>query len=155
MREFETAIAASRAEPDDYPIEFAVIEIGEDDDGEPTRERVVCHARHPGDGEVVMLIADAMGRRSSLPDKVAAVIDFLINVLDAESVDYITGRLLDPADPFGIEQVEPIVFALVEEMGGRPTKQPSDFAPSRKPGGRNSTPRTRKSTSSGSVRTAS
>jgi hypothetical protein len=157
LREFETAVAAARAEDeqDEYPIDFAVLEISEDDDGAEKVERVICHARQPGEGEVIVLIADAMGRRSSLPEKVAAIIDFLIAVLDDESQDYIVGRLMDPRDPFGISEIEPIVFALMEEMGGRPTKQPSDFARSRKTGGQNSQRRTRKSTSSASARTAS
>jgi hypothetical protein len=152
MREFETAVAATRAEDTDEPtIDFAVLEFDEDEEV----KRVVCHAYFPGEGEVLMLIADAMGRRSSGPEKIAAIIDFLVNVLDEESTEYITGRLLDRHDPFGIGEIEPIVFALIEEMGGRPTKQPSDFAQSRKAVGPKSTPRTRKSTSSGRARTAS
>lgn len=154
MREFETAVAATRQEDEEYPIEFAVLEISDEDDSDEIN-RVVCRARYPGEGEVIMLIADAMGRRSSVPEKVAAIIDFLVSVLDEESATYITNRLLDYRDPFGISDVEPIVFALMEEMGGRPTKQPSDFAPSRKTGGQKSTRTTRKSTSSRSVRTAS
>lgn len=157
MREFETAVAVARAEdsPEEATIEFVVVEIGEDEEGEETRERIMCHAYHPGEGEVIMLISDAMGRRSSVPEKVAAIIDFLVNVLDDESTDYIVGRLLDRRDPFGISEIEPIVFGLIEEMGGRPTKQPSDFARSRKNGGQKSTQRTRKSASSASARTAS
>lgn len=155
MREFETAVAAAKADPDEYDIDFKIVELSEDDDGEEIREEVICHALRPTEGEVLVLMGETMGRSSSTATKVAAIIDFLVSVCDKDSSDYIIGRLWDRNDPFGVSDVEPIVFGLIEEMGGRPTKQPSDFARSRKTGGQRSAPRTRKSTSSAPARTGS
>ncbi|HEY5419337.1 MAG TPA: hypothetical protein VIL10_01265 [Marmoricola sp.] len=152
--EFDTAVARARVEDEEevaYP--FTIVE--RDPDTDAVLDKVVCHAYHPGDGQVIVLIADTMGRRSSTSDKIAGIIDFFTDVLDDESKEYIVRRLMDRRDPFGLADVEPIVFYLVEEWGGRPTKQPSDFSRSQKVAGQKSTPRTRKSTSSASRRTAS
>lgn len=154
--EFDTAVARVKDENEQderEPIEFTIVE--RDPDTEEVLDRVVCHAYPPGDGQVIVLVTDVMGRRSNTMQKLAGIIDFFVDVLDEESRDYITKRLLDPEDPFGLEEIEGVVWGLVEEWGGRPTKQPSDFAPSRKKGGQRSTPRTSKSTSSRSRSTGS
>jgi hypothetical protein len=155
--EFDTAVARVRDEneaPEERPsIEFTINE--RDPDTDEILDRVVCHAYYPGEGKVLVLMTDVMGRRAGVAEKLAGIIDFFADVLDPDSKDYVVRRLLDDDDPFGLEDIQPIVFGLVEEWGGRPTKSPSDFAPSRKTGGRNSTPRTSKSTSSGSRSTAS
>lgn len=155
MKEFETALAAASQEEDTASLDFVVVEITEAEDGSEQRVKVICHAYPPSEGQVLLLLADAVGRNRGTQDKIAAIVDFMVDVLDKESHDYIVGRLLDRRDPFGVAQIEPIVMWMIEEWGGRPTKQPSDFAPSRKTGGQSSTRRTSKSTSSASQRTAS
>lgn len=152
--EFDTAVASlTREDEEVYP--FTVVEIGEDEDGNEVRRKVECRALQPEEGQLLVFMADGMGRNSGLPEKTAAMVNFLVDNLDEESKAYIVGRLMDRSDPFGAEQIKDIVFWLIEEWGGRPTKQPSDFAPSRKTGGQSSTRRTTKSTSSASRRTAS
>lgn len=148
MKEFATAVRAVQ-EDEDY-LEFVLVE--EDEDGEAVR--TVCRAYPPGDGQVAMMMA-GMGRHTSNETRVAAIIDFLIGVLDEESHRYITDRLLDRRDPFGLAEINEILHWLVEEWGGRPTKSPSDFSPSRKAVGQKSTRSTSKSTSSASRRTGS
>ena len=153
--EFDTAVARVQAEgeTEETPFSFTIVE--RDPDTDAVLNRVECHAYQPAEGQILVMIADVMGRRSSMTDKVAGIIDFFTDVLDDESKDYIVGRLLDRHDPFGVADIQPIVNYLVEEWGGRPTVQPTDYLPSRKPGGQSSTRRTSKSTSSGSRRTAS
>lgn len=155
--EFDTAVARVRDEndtPEDKPsVMFTVNE--RDPDTDEILDRVECHAYYPGEGQILVLMTDVMGRRAGTAEKLAGIIDFFTDVLDPESKDYIVKRLLDPEDPFGLEEIQPIVFGLVEEWGGRPTKLPSDYASSRKTGGQKSTPRTSKRTSSGSRTTGS
>lgn len=154
--EFDTAVARVRDTDEDQeeaPIEFTVVE--RDEDTEEVIRRVKCHAYNPGEGQIVILLTDVMGRRTNNAEKVAGIVDFFTEVLDPESKQYIVRRLMDRKDPFGMADIEEIAMGLVEEWGGRPTKQPSDFAQSRKTGGQRSTRRTSKSTSSASRRTAS
>lgn len=154
----EFVTAARRAEldvDDDDIIEFTIVEVDEDEDGEETRRKVKCRAHKPAEGQVMLLVADMMSRRSDLGTQMAAVVDFLGDVLDDESREYVVARLMTREDPFGIKDLEPIVEHLVEAWGGRPTKQPSDFSPSRKRTGQRSTARTTKSTSSRSRSTGS
>lgn len=153
--EFDTAVARVRdpEEQEEAPVEFTVVE--RDPDTEEILNRVTCHAYDPGEGQIVILLTDVMGRRTNNAEKVAGIIDFFTDVLDPESKAYIVGRLMSRDDPFGMVEIEKIVYGLVEAWGGRPTKLPSDFAQSRKTGGQRSTRRTSKSTSSASRRTAS
>lgn len=160
IKEFETAAAvvAAEAAGDEVVFDFQIKEFGpdpDDPDNEVLVKTVVCHAFQPSEGQFMMLMADTQARSRSMGERLAAIIDFVIEVMDDESQAYITGRLMDRHDAFGLADIEPIAEWLIEEWGGRPTKQPSDFAPSRKTGGQRSTPRTRKSTSSASARTAS
>jgi hypothetical protein len=154
--EFDTAVkrAATPEEREDREpdVTFVVHEIDEDDN---VVNSVECHAFRPAEGQVLVLLADTIGRRAKPSDKVAGIIDFFVDVLDRESHEYIVDRLLDPEDDFGFENISEIAFGLVEEWGGRPTKRPSDFAPSRKKGGQRSTRTTSKSTSSRSRSTGS
>lgn len=154
MKEFETALAAVTDE-EEASLEFAVVEIKEEEDGSETRTKRLCHAYPPAEGQVILFMTDTIGRHRSTEERLAAIVDFLVDVLDEESRAYIVGRLMARSDPFGLADIEPIVMWMLQEWGARPTKQPSDFAPSRKTGGQKSTPRTRVSRSSASVQTAS
>lgn len=127
IKEFTTAVAqAEKAEgAEDEGIEFDV-------DG------VMCKCYHPGDGQLAYLMA-SMGRHTSTQERVAGVVNFFVAVLDADSQQYVIGRLLDRGDPFGITEVQQIMEWMVEEWAGRPTKSPSGSTPSRQRGGRKST----------------
>lgn len=154
--EFDTAVARVRADDEpaeEAPYEFTIVE--RDPETDAVLDKVVCHAYQPAEGQWIVMITDVIGRQANFGHKIAGIIDFFTEVLDEPSKEYIVSRLLDRHDPFGVAEIEPIVFWMMEEWSGRPTKSPTDFAPSRKTGGRSSTRPTSKSTSSASRRTAS
>lgn len=142
IKEFLTA--AREAEQDGVADEGTVFMI---DDHE-------CRCYKPTDGQLAVLMA-SISRSTNWTDKVAGIINFFVEVLDADSHTYVVGRLLSREDPFGIYDVEAIIEWMVEDWTGRPIQSPSGSTSSRGNGGRRSTPRTRKSTSSGSPRTVS
>lgn len=152
--EFDTAVARVQAEDSEEEVSYSFT-INEVDEKGNVVNSVECHAYAPEDGNIMMLMADLVSRRAGIAQQIAGLVDFITDVLDEESRDYIVRRLMDRTDPFGITDLRGIVDYLMEEWSGRPTKQPSDYLPSRKVGGQKSTPRTRKSTSSVSRRTAS
>jgi hypothetical protein len=155
--EFETA-AKRKMEADEVvdrgpatPFKIAEYVDGED---EPAQV-VECEAYYPGEAAIVMLMTDVTARRSTTSQKAVGLIDFFFACLSDETNDYLYGRFIDTEDPFDLVDIREIIFGLIEEWGGRPTKQPSDFAPSRKTGGQSSTRRTSPSTSSRSRSTGS
>lgn len=158
--EFETAVARRQAEEDQQEPKdrgpATVFKVAEYDvETDELVQVVECNAYNPGTDAIVMLMADATGRRQGDAAKAVGVIDFFFSTLDDAANDYLYKRLVDPADPLGIEEISDWTLALIGEWGGRPTKQPSDFASSRKTGGPKSTPRTSPSTRSRSRSTAS
>lgn len=137
MKEFVVALEQEvESENEDGGIPFVI--------KGPGKEKRTLVAQYPGEGQIVMLMA-ANGRRSGVTDRVAGIIDFFMGVLDEADFHYIEQRLMDRTDPFGAAEIEAIMRYLVEEWGGRPTKQPSDFASSQKSTGRKSTRPTSKS----------
>jgi hypothetical protein len=141
MREFVTAVnEAYEEEPD----EGQTLKL----DGRELRYY------KPAEGQYMVFMAST-GRHSSTQEQIAAVTNFFVELFDKESQEYLVNRLLDRDDPFGIETINKIMDAMSEDWSGRPTQSPSDFLPSQKNGGRKSTPRTRKSTSSASPSTDS
>lgn len=140
MKEFTTALREV-TEPADEPMEFSV-------DG----QALVCY--QPSDGQLAMLMA-SVGRHISKTQQVAGIINFFVEVMDEPSHIYLTERLLDRTDPFGLEEVTEIMSWMIEEWTGRPTQSLSVSTPSRTNGGRKSTRRTSRSTSSDSDLTGS
>lgn len=138
IREFDVAVASVEQSEEDW-TEFAINE--RDAEGEIVRV-VKCRAQKPAPGQAMYVMA-AMGRGSNSSDKIAGVINLLGDICDDKTREYIERRLLDRYDrQFEFEQVIGIIEGLLEEWGGFPTRQPSDYAPSQKPGGRKSTRRT-------------
>ena len=135
MKEFTTAIEQN--EVPDETLEFSI-------DGH------IVTAYRPTDGQLAMLMAN-LGRHTETTTKVAGVIDFFVTILDDDSYDYVVERLLSRKDPLGMDEVQNIISWLIEEWSGRPTPPPSVSTQSPGSGGRNSKPRTTKSTSSRSV----
>lgn len=138
MKEFVTALKAADQEQDES-IEFGI-------DG------FTLHAYRPTPAQFAVAMS-ALGPRRDMATQMAGVIDFFVEVLDTPSQQYITNRLLDRTDPFGLEEVEEILEWMVEEWSGRPTDQPSASTPSASSGGRKSTRTTTRSTSSPSAST--
>lgn len=140
MREFVTAVDAATEDRDE---------------GTPMRiDGTELRYYKPTDGQLAVFMA-ANGRHARGEDRVAAAIDFFVNVFDKDDQTYVVNRLLDRDDPFGLEQVEEILVAMIEEWTGRPFQSLSGSTPLPKNGGPKSTRRTRKSTSSASPTTAS
>ena len=136
MREFVTAVEEAFE--------------GEPDEGNTLKlDGHVLHYYKPTDGQIAVYMAST-GRHSSDSDRTAAIINFFIELFDKDSQAYLVERLLDRDDPFGLVQVEEMIEALTEEWSGRPTQRSSGSTPSRRTGGRKSTPRTPRSTSSDS-----
>lgn len=95
-------------------------------------------AYKPDEGQFAMLMAN-VGRGSSDSDRVAGLINFVINIIDDKGADYLVGRLYNRKDVFGIEQIEEIMEWLVEEWTGNPTQGQSASTPSPSSTGRSST----------------
>jgi len=137
MKEFTTAAASVDVSPDEM-MEFKI-------DGQE------CRAFQPSNGQLAILLA-SISSTQSWTHQVAGVINFFDAVLDEDSSAYITRRLLDRRDQFGIDEVQNIIEWMVEEWGARPTQPSSGSTPSPPRGGAKSTPRTRRSTSSTNAR---
>jgi hypothetical protein len=102
-----------------------------------------------------------MGGRDMDAQQAGVFIQLFLELMDEDTRRYFTGRLLDRNDPFSNLKSEGGLFdiweTLMEEWSARPTKQPSDYRPSRRSTGKSSTASTRAkaSTSSRSRSTAS
>lgn len=142
MREFSTAIHESEKDPDEEePLVFTI-------DGQELR------AYKPTEGQFAMLVM-VMGRHVTDLDQAGGVIDFFVSMLDEPSTRYVTNRLLTRKNPMPVETIVDVLSWMIEEWGGRPFSGPSGSTPSRRNGGRKSTPRTRPLTSSASPSTGS
>lgn len=140
MKEFTTAAREADISPDEV-VEFSI-------DGE------TCRAFQPSNGQLAVLLA-SVASTQNWTHQVAGVINFFDAVLDEDSSAYVSRRLLDRNDAFGLDEVQEVIQWLVEEWSSRPTPSPSGSTPSPPKGGQKSTPRTPRSTSSKSARTAS
>lgn len=139
MKEFTTAIAEAQ-ETDEDRDEGQVFKV----DG------VECRCFKPEDGQLAILMA-SVSRSQNWQTQVAGIINFFVEVLDDDSHQYIVSRLMDRDDPFGLDEVKDIMEWMVEDWTGRPIQPPSVSTRSQANGGRKSTQRTRKSTSSASA----
>lgn len=108
----------------------------------------------PSEGQMLMYMAQT-GRHSTNSARVAAIINFFMELFDEASREHLTGRLMDRDDAFGVSMIEEMLESLTEEWTGRPTQSPAASTQSPRNGGRKSTPRTPRSTSSVSQTTAS
>src|SRR5262245_6105095 len=98
VKEFVTDVAES--ESDDEGIQFTL-------DGRELR------AFSPTDCQVAVTMA-AFGRHTTDTQKIAGAIDFLVAVLDEDSQQYMTERLLSRTDPLDLEKIQEIIEWLVE-----------------------------------------
>lgn len=112
-KSFSTAVASS-----------VIKKTGEEEQYDFEVDGVQCVAFKPSEAQLAMALA-SMGRFSKDTDQIAAVINFLVGILDDRTNSYIVNRLLDRTDPFGLEQVQDILEWLIEEWSGRPTQKSS------------------------------
>lgn len=123
MREFTTA--AKIAAEEQESVEFKI-------DGQEIK------SYRPGDGQIALVMAGT-GRHTSVATRIASIIDFMMGCMDEDSATYITERLMDRTDPFGLEEVEEILGYIIEEWTGRPTPQRSASTSSQQTAGQVST----------------
>ena len=113
----------------------------------------------PSSGQAAIMMT--MGGREMNVSAAGTFIQLFLELMDEDTRRYFSSRLLDRNDPFSNLKAEGGLFViwevLMEEWSARPTKQPSDFQPSRRATGRSSTAssRAKASTSSRSRSTAS
>lgn len=127
MREFTTAVKAATEIPEEVEAgtPFSI-------DGHE------CRYFKPGDGQLAVVMA-AVGRHTSVQGKIAGIINFFASVLDDSSNVYVVDRLLDRKDPFGLEEVQDIMEAMIEDWSGKVTPPPPASAPLPQPDGVKST----------------
>lgn len=69
----------------------------------------------------IAVVLSKVSRHTQLTTKIAGIIDFLMAVMDQDDASWLSERLLDRNDTFGIEEVQNIMSWLIEEWGGHPT----------------------------------
>jgi hypothetical protein len=93
----------------------------------------------PGQAAIMM----TMGGREMDAQSAGLFIQLFLELMDDDTRRYFTGRLLDRKDAFSNLNSEGGMFdiweALTEDWSARPTKQPSDYQPPRRSGGKTST----------------
>jgi hypothetical protein len=136
MREFVTAVAAKEELDAEGWIDFPVVE--QDADGKEVR-RVNCRAKRPSSGQLAYLTASIHGR-APIERKISGAINFCMAIMDEDTAGYLSDRLLDQRDPFELEQLQGLIFQLIEEWSGRPTEPSSDSSESGGTSGLTSTP---------------
>jgi hypothetical protein len=144
VKQFITA-AERATDTEENTLEFEVGILGEDG---KIAEIQKCKAFKPEPGQIAMLMATTQARHLSQGEQVAGMINFFVEVLDEESHTLIVSRLLNRKDPFGIQDVQDIIWWMMGEWSGHPTEGPSGSTPSQTPAGPTSTPPTPTSTSS-------
>jgi hypothetical protein len=127
-------------------IEFSIGGIGEYTGYRPT------------EGQVALLMSS--GSDPEMSDVMAGLMTFFKGILDRKSYLAIRARLnLNEDDPaaLGMANLQEFIEGYLEEWVGRPTKLPTDYMRSQRPGGQRSTGRApgKGSTRSSSPRTAS
>jgi len=132
MREFVTAVEQAHEDEDEGGSTLVL-------DGRELRYY------QPTDGQFAIYMAST-GRHASQTDRIAATVNFFIELFDKNDQVHLSDRLLDRDDPFGVPMMEEIMGEMVQEWTGRPTVPSSGSTPSRKSGGRKSTRRTPAST---------
>jgi hypothetical protein len=125
----EFAVAAKAKDEDEdisTPVEF---KVGDD----------TLRAYRPEVGQVAIMYSRMDDNVAADSERIAAMIDFFMGLLDKESRRILTRRLMDRDDDFEMEDVNDILNWLMEEWSGRPTKPSSGSSRSRQNGGRKST----------------
>jgi hypothetical protein len=154
VKQFTTA-AKKAAYPTEW-IEFEIVEPVSEEEIQAAAEvgtpppppRVfTCRAvAEPSSGQVAFLMA-RQSQHVGVQDRVAALLNFFDSALEDETQSYISNRLLDPQDPFGLDEIQEILGFLMEEWSSRPTRSSTASIPPPPPTGPYSTPPTPASTS--------
>lgn len=157
MKQFIVAVEEAFEPEETEEVKGSVIELldrRKNADGEVTEKVVPIRFFRPREGQVALLMAQT-GRHASNDLKVSAVINFFTGVLDDPSYQYVTSRLMDQKDEFGLTHIEGLLQLMMEEWSGNPTQSSSGSTESPNSDGQNSTPTTPTLISSGSPSTGS
>ena len=92
----------------------------------------------PTTGQTALMMS-AFSGDSSVADGTHALLNFYRNITEDDGYAAIKGMLENPNIPDSLEQLMDLTEAVIEEFTGNPTKQPTDYLPSRQTGGRNLT----------------
>lgn len=150
MKEFKKAVRRATTEDAEAErwMEFQVYGPGEDD-------VTTCRAlAEPSGGQIAYFMSKNL---SHIPptERLGAMLNFFDSALDDRSQAYIIKRLLDPNDPYDIDDIQDVMMWLMEEWSARPTKSQSGSTGLRQPNGPSSTPITERPTYSPFQQTAS
>jgi len=110
----------------------------------------------PTNGQIALLLA-AFSEESESTDSANSILTFYKNITDADGYKVVKDFLANPDIPNSFEQLVRLTNLVIEEFTGNPTKQPTDYLPSRRSSGQNSTarPQRRASTPARSRRSGS
>jgi len=145
-KHFEMAVKAIEQEPDeDDFITFDFPDANYDDGRSPEFK---AYRPLPSQFAIAM---SAIGPRRDLGTKLAGIVDFMVEVLDDEGQSYVTNRLLDRRDTFGLDELQQLMEWMIEEWSARPTERPSGSTRSASRGGPKSRRPTTRKTSSASA----
>lgn len=136
VKMFATAVNAANPDRSEF-LEFGLPDLGHT----PERPRVRTMKAYKPDGAQFAVLMAMMGAGRKPQDRISAVINFVIAVLEPDDADYIQSRLLDPFDGFGLEEINDIITWMTEEWSGNPTEGQSDSVSSQPRTGPNSTQR--------------
>jgi hypothetical protein len=92
----------------------------------------------PTTGQIAVTLAGS-SEMATDSELAAAQINFFFSLLEKRDATWFRRRLFDRSDDFDIETIGEIVEYLMEQWSARPTKQPSDYLPSQRSGGKKST----------------
>jgi hypothetical protein len=130
LKEFEVAAYTQKDDDDEgvaIPVPDLMTQRQLDAGKEQTYTNVLAYK--PDEAQFAVLMATT-GRGTSDADRIAGFINFFVNIMDENGADYLTGRLLNRRDPFGIDDVEKIMEDLSGEWTGNPTHGSSASTPS-------------------------
>lgn len=97
----------------------------------------------PTTGQSALMMA-AFAEDVPATESAKAILDFFKNITEDDGYAAIKGILENPNIPDSLEQVMDLTEKVIETFTGNPTKQPTDYLPSRQTGGQNSTVSQRK-----------
>lgn len=145
-KHFEMALKSIESDPDDDDfITFDFPDATYDSGRSPEFK-----AYRPIPSQFAIAVS-ATGPRRNVAEKLAGIIDFMVEVLDEDGNAYVTNRLCDRRDKFGLDELNDLMEWMVEEWSARPTERPSGSTRSASNGGPRSRRTTTKRTSSASA----
>ena len=111
---------------------------GEADSIELTLNGTTHIVYRPTTGQTALMMASFSDENDGSAG-MAGILAFYKDIMEPEGYLAIKALLRDPRVPDSLEQVMELTEQVIEAFTGNPTKQPTDYLPSRQSGGRSST----------------